>query len=199
MGLSSLHSEETEARDSQVTCPRSPSQRVAGQDSLLVGLPVCSQILATSQRLFPLGAAPRPQASEVHGLPLAAEAPSFTLGAGPGWRHWVPLQPAAPTPPTPQLCPGWGDSLQPGSLGIGAPSWSPHPGRTHPLTAPRPGLFYVGKECSPWNYVICACNYLPTGGSQESRERTAPEPHQLGCLGQAHSHSDMVFLPTTLL
>lgn len=154
-GLSSLHNEETEAREGQVTCPRSPSKQVAGQESLQVCLSVYKCWWGRSpgspgEEWLRLGGhthswtqhlpcASTPQGKS-KGSPWWLRLPptSFPHPACCPWpERWGPaLHPAAPPAPNiPQ-----GEPPQPNSPGTGKPSWlSPRWKNSHPLSAPRRG------------------------------------------------------------
>lgn len=113
--ISSLHSAESEAHEGQVACPRPllTLPAVAGQGSSWVGLSLCEYWPPRGSCRVPHGGAPSLQTGEIPGRPLVAEPSSFTLGAGPGWGHWVRLCLTAPTPCPASL--GVGKSLQPGT------------------------------------------------------------------------------------
>ena len=113
--ISSRHSAESEAHEGRVARPRPllTLQAVEGQGSLWVGLSVCEYWPPRGGCRVPLGGARSPQTGEVPGLPLVAKPSSFTLGAGPGRRHWVPFRQTAPTSLPASL--GVGESLQPGT------------------------------------------------------------------------------------
>ena len=109
-----------------------------------------------------------------------------------------PSSPLHPHHPRPSFARGGGTPSSPALLALGRLPGPPTLEElAHSLLLDRVSSTVARNVLG--GIVICACNYLPTGGSQESREHAAPEPHQLGCLGQAHSHSDTTFIPTTLL
>lgn len=145
--ISSLHSAESEAREGRVARPRPllTLQAVAGQGSLRVGLSVCEYRPPRGSCRIPLGAARSPQTGEVPGLPLVAELPSFTLGAGPGLRLW-----------------GWGN---PSSLALGTPSRSPHTGRAPPLIA------RLGLPCGRHNALGGVASFVPVTVSPRDEAR----------------------------
>lgn len=160
--ISPRHSAESEAHEGRVACPRPllTLQAVEGQGSLWVGLFVCEYRPPRGGCRVPLGGARSPQTGEVPGLPLVAEPSSFTLGAGPGRRHWVPLRQTAPTSLPASLGVG-----NPSSLALGTPSRSPHTGRTRPLTA-RPDL-----PCGRRNALGEIASYVPVTVSPRDEAR----------------------------